>query len=132
MRLKKVKKNDKDLPIVLMTIGRIESACIKRRATLGHVSVAQIRQGSAANVHATATQHLAVTQITGSDVYVSVVVVTTDMMMRRRVQNGVLSGRRATRKGLQASGPGCVTTKKRLHGFYCHLSLVVCQGTAAC
>lgn len=68
---------------MLVTIGRVDPAGIEGRAAFRHVSVAQIRKGSAANAHAASAQHLAIAQVTGSDVNIGVVVVTTDMMMRR-------------------------------------------------
>lgn len=78
-----IRKSYKDLPVVFVTIRRIDPAGVEGRAALRHVSIAQIRKGSAADAHAASAQHLAVAQVTGSDVYVGVVVMTTDMMMRR-------------------------------------------------
>lgn len=96
----RIKESSLNLPVVLVAVRRIESARVQGRATLRHVPVAQIRESPIDDAHAAPSQHLAVTQVTGGDVHVDVIVVTYDVMMRRRVQNGVLPGGGAARQGL--------------------------------
>jgi len=114
-----------------VSVGRVDPARVQGCATLGHVSVTQIGQSSAADAHAASSQYLAIAQVTGGDVHVGVVVMTANVMMRRRMQNSVLPRGSAARQGLQAPSPGRVTAQQGLHRFHRHFGFVIGQGTAA-
>lgn len=111
-----------NLPLVIMTVRRIDSTRVQRSTALGHVTIAQVGQGPATDGHATA-KNLPVAQITGGDVDVRVIV--TDMMMRRGMKDGVLSRVRSARQGLKGPRARRVTAQQRLHGLHRHLRFLV-------
>lgn len=116
------------LPLAIVTVSGIDPTRVQGSASLRHVTVAEIGQSPTADAHTTASENFAVAEITRS--YVDVRVIVRDVMMGGGMKNRVLSRRRSARKGLQGSGTGRVTAKKRLHRLHGHLGLVVGQRTS--